>query len=138
MRLSLSERSVFEIEYSQKWTGEIFKIHTRFRRKCVPVYTLVDWDGERVEGTFYNKELQAVNVHGFPVRLREVKLITFSTSHTLSSRLDLQALAIDRALIYEPELFPALNFKMDRVNFCCFHTGNVVITGVEMMWSIQH
>ena len=30
-------RSLFDREYSQKWTGEIFKIHTRFRREGVPV-----------------------------------------------------------------------------------------------------
>ena len=55
-------RSIFDREYSQKWTGEIFKIHTRFRREGVPVYTILDWDGDRVEGTFYESELQAVNV----------------------------------------------------------------------------
>ena len=55
MRLS-HVRSVFDREYSQKWTGEIFKTHTRFRREGVPVYTLVDWDGERVQGTFYTPD----------------------------------------------------------------------------------
>ena len=55
-------RSVFDREYSQKWTGEIFKIGTRFRREGVPVYTILDWDNERVEGTFYEPELQVVNV----------------------------------------------------------------------------
>ena len=56
-------RSVFDREYSQKWTGEIFKIGTRFRREGVPVYTILDWDNERVEGTFYEPELQAVDVY---------------------------------------------------------------------------
>ena len=55
-------RSLFDREYSQKWTGEIFKIHTRFRREGVPVYTILDWDGDRVEGIFYEPELQDVNV----------------------------------------------------------------------------
>ena len=55
-------RSVFDREYSQKWTGEIFKIQTRFRRDGIPVYTIVDWEGDRVEGTFYEPELQSVNV----------------------------------------------------------------------------
>ena len=49
-------------EYSQKWTGELFKIDTRFRREGVPVYTILDWDGERVEGTFYEPELQPVTI----------------------------------------------------------------------------
>ena len=55
-------RSVFDREYSQKWTGEIFKIGTRFRREGVPVYTILVWDNERVEGTFYEAELQTVDV----------------------------------------------------------------------------
>ena len=49
-------------EYSQKWTGELFKIDTRFRREGVPVYTILDWDGERVNGTFYEPELQPVTI----------------------------------------------------------------------------
>ena len=49
-------------EYSQKWTGKLFKIDTRFRREGVPVYTILDWDGERVDGTFYEPELQPVTI----------------------------------------------------------------------------
>ena len=49
-------------EYSQKWTGELFKIDTRFRREGVPVYTILEWDGERVDGTFYEPELQPVTI----------------------------------------------------------------------------
>ena len=49
-------------DYSQKWTGELFKIDTRFRREGVPVYTILDWDGERVDGTFYEPELQPVTI----------------------------------------------------------------------------
>ena len=49
-------------EYSQKWTGGLFKIDTRFRREGVPVYTILDWDGERVDGTFYEPELQPVTI----------------------------------------------------------------------------
>ena len=55
-------RSVFDRECSQKWTGEIFKVKTRFKREGLPVYTLEDWEKERVDGTFYEHELQAVLV----------------------------------------------------------------------------
>ena len=61
MRLS-RVRSVFDREYSQKWTGKLFKIDTWFRRECVPVYTVLDLDGERVDGTFYEPELQPVTI----------------------------------------------------------------------------
>ena len=46
-------RSVFDREYLQKWTGEIFQFGTRFRKEGAPVYIILDWDNERVEGTFY-------------------------------------------------------------------------------------
>ena len=54
---------MFNREYSQKRTGEIFRINTRFRREGVPVYTILDWYGDRVEGSFYEPELQAVKVY---------------------------------------------------------------------------
>ena len=69
--------------------------------------------------------------YGCPVYLTDAKIITVSASHTLSGGLDLYRLAGDRSLLYEPEIFPALNFKIEGVNFCCFHTGEVVITGIK-------
>lgn len=55
-------RNVFDREYSQKWTGELFKVRRRFRRDGLPSYSIEDWSGEKIEGTFYEPELQAVNV----------------------------------------------------------------------------
>ena len=55
-------RNVFDREYSQKWTGELFKVKRRFKRDGLPVYGLEDWSGEVIQGTFYEPELQAVNV----------------------------------------------------------------------------
>ena len=55
-------RNVFDREYSQKWTGELFKIKSRFRREGLPVYTLMDWENDVINGTFYEPELQAVDV----------------------------------------------------------------------------
>ena len=76
----------------------------------------------------YARQLQK---YGCPVRLKDVKIITASASHTLSVALDLYRLARDRTLLYEPELFPAVNLKREGINFCCFHTGKVVITGIR-------
>ena len=69
--------------------------------------------------------------------LTDVKIITVSVSHTLSGGLDLYRLAEERSLLYEPEIFPALNFKIEGVNFCCFHTGKVVITGIKTTTQID-
>ena len=55
-------RHVFVREYSQKWTGELFKVKSRKWRQHLAVYTLEDWNGEAIQGTFYEPELQAVRV----------------------------------------------------------------------------
>jgi hypothetical protein len=51
-------RSAFQREYSAKWSREIFKISDRFPRQRQPLYKLIDWDGDPIKGTFYEKELQ--------------------------------------------------------------------------------
>ena len=76
----------------------------------------------------YARRLQRL---GYPVDLKDVKWITLSATHTLSYAIDIQKLATERSsVVYEPELFPAANFKVEGVNFCCFTSGKVVITGV--------
>lgn len=55
-------KKTFDREYDQKWTGEIFKISRRMRREGLNVYRVVDYHDEPVEGTFYEVELQSVEV----------------------------------------------------------------------------
>ena len=69
--------------------------------------------------------------------LTDAKNITVLASHTLSDGLDLYRLAGYRSLLYEPEIFPALNFKIKGVNFYCCYTGKVVITGIKTMTQID-
>ena len=54
-------RNAFQREYSSRWTAEIFKIVRRYMRQGQPIYKLVDWYDDPVEGTFYQKELQKVD-----------------------------------------------------------------------------
>lgn len=54
--------SVFDREYDQKWSGEIFIVCRRFLRNGIPVYTLSDYNDEVITGTFYQQELQKVDV----------------------------------------------------------------------------
>ena len=51
-------RAAFQREYNVRWSREVFKVSHRFPRQHQPLYKLVDWDGDPVEGTFYQKELQ--------------------------------------------------------------------------------
>ena len=60
VRISSNKR-VFQRDYQQKWTEEIFTIHSRYLRQGIPVYKLVDYDKEPIQGTFYQSELQRVS-----------------------------------------------------------------------------
>ena len=55
-------RTPFNRAYDSKWTGEIFKIFRRFIRQGQQIYTLVDWYDNPVKGTFYEYELQKIEV----------------------------------------------------------------------------
>lgn len=54
--------SVLDREYDEKWSGEIFIVRRRFMRNGIPVYTLGDYNDEAITGTFYQPELQKVDV----------------------------------------------------------------------------
>lgn len=55
-------RNPFTREYDEKWTGEIFKISQKILRGGLPVYRLKDFHDEEIKGTFYQSELQKVDV----------------------------------------------------------------------------
>jgi len=51
----------FKKGYLPGWTKEVF-IVTRVNHGAVPTYKLKEWNGEPLEGTFYEEDLQKVNV----------------------------------------------------------------------------
>lgn len=51
----------FQRDYQHKYSEEVFKINKRFKREGIPLYTLVDYDNDPIDGTFYENELQKVN-----------------------------------------------------------------------------
>jgi transposase-like protein len=54
-------RGVFDKRYMQGYSAELFTI-TECLPRIPPVYTLKDYDGELIEGSFYEKELQKVQL----------------------------------------------------------------------------
>lgn len=68
---------------------------------------------------------------GLKVELQHVKVVTASACHVLSAPLDFNTLVRERQVIYEPELFPTVNFQADGITFSCFHTGKIIITGIK-------
>ena len=61
VRLSYLAKT-FDRGYDQKWTGELFRIVKRYLRRGIPVYKVQDYAGESITGTFYESELQKVEV----------------------------------------------------------------------------
>ena len=60
VRISKAKRH-FEKGYMANWTEELFTI-VDVHRSDPPVYRLVDWHGDSLDGTFYEPELQKVIV----------------------------------------------------------------------------
>ena len=56
VRISALKRT-FEREYDEKFTRELFVITGRKMTQGIPVYTLKDYEGEEIVGSFYEKEL---------------------------------------------------------------------------------
>ena len=134
-------RGLFDREYSQNGPAKYIKSRRISKERAYPCTGSIE---EKVEGKFYEQELQSLRQYarqlqrlGYPLSLKKIKMVTASASHSLSDRFDIMTLAIERTVVYEPELFPALNFKMDGINFCCFHMGKVVITGEKCISHID-
>ena len=71
--------------------------------------------------------------HGFAVNLKKIIVVTISAVHRLSSRLNLKDLCEMLRATYNPELLNAAILKKKRINFNCFQSGAVVITGIRRM-----
>ena len=59
VRISL-EKYIFEKSYETNWTEEIFTIYD-IKYSNVPYYYLQDLNDEKIEGSFYEQELQKAN-----------------------------------------------------------------------------
>ena len=59
VRISKARRA-FKKGYLSNWTEEVFTIVAR-EKKIRPVYTLKDYNGEIIEGKFYEEELKQVD-----------------------------------------------------------------------------
>jgi len=55
-------RGAFRREYDEKYSHEIYRIKSRYKRSGIPVYVLTEYDGSLIKGTFYEEELQHVTV----------------------------------------------------------------------------
>ena len=71
--------------------------------------------------------------HGSQVTLKKIDLVTISAVHRLSSTLELGEVCGMLGADYNPEILNAAILKKKRINFNCFRSGAVVITGIRHM-----
>ncbi len=55
-------RNIFTREYDEKWTGEVFTVSSRFWRNQTPIYRIKDYNGDEISGSFYQSELQKIDM----------------------------------------------------------------------------
>lgn len=68
-------RSAFEREYYSRWTDEVFFVTGRVIKQGFDIYTLKDWDGHPIKGTFYRWELQKVSVQRHDDTLYQIERV---------------------------------------------------------------
>jgi hypothetical protein len=55
-------KTIFTRAYDQTYSGEVFKVHKRYHRGTLPIYRLRDLQEEDIKGTFYQSELQRIDI----------------------------------------------------------------------------
>ena len=53
---------VFKKSYLPQWTEEVFLVKTTYTKQPVVTYKLTEWDGKDIKGTFYEQDVQKVEV----------------------------------------------------------------------------
>ena len=60
------KKNLFEKGYTQRWTEEVFKISKM--QLTIPVtYKITDYNGEEIQGSFYEQELQKTSQSTFRI-----------------------------------------------------------------------
>ena len=54
-------KSLFSREFYERWSREIFRVKSRFRRDNINLFTVVDCAGDKVVGVFFASELSKVD-----------------------------------------------------------------------------
>ena len=55
-------RNVFTRAYDETYSGEVFQVFKRYHRGTLPIYRLRDLQHDDIKGTFYESELQKVDI----------------------------------------------------------------------------
>jgi hypothetical protein len=53
---------VFTRAYDENYSGKVLQVYKRYHRGTLPIYRLRDMQQEEIKGTFYESELQKVDL----------------------------------------------------------------------------
>ena len=60
------KKKIFDKVYTQRWTEEVFKI-SKIQLTIPVTYKITDYDGEEIQGSFYEQELQKTTQDTFRI-----------------------------------------------------------------------
>lgn len=60
-------KTTFEKGYTPKWSKEVFKIYNVNTKQTPVMYSIEDQQGEKIDGKFYQNELQKTNLKDFAI-----------------------------------------------------------------------
>ena len=60
------KKKIFDKEYTQRWTEEVFKI-SKIQLTILVTYKITDYIGEEIQGSFYEQELQKTSQDVFRI-----------------------------------------------------------------------
>lgn len=78
--------------------------------------------------TYIRHYVNILAMQGHAVRLSDVRVVNMSAVHKLEGKINVCAIPGGQ---YEPEIFNACFMKHHTCTFCIFHTGTVVMTGIQ-------
>ncbi|XP_065639454.1 uncharacterized protein LOC136072232 [Hydra vulgaris] len=62
----IKKKELFEKGYTPRWTEEVFTV-SQIQYTDPPPYKITDYNGEEIQGTFYEQELQKANQEIFRI-----------------------------------------------------------------------
>lgn len=83
VRISKVRSSLFRKSYKGNWTEEVFKIKSIFYRHPQTMYELTDLNDKKIEGTFYDSEIQKIPID---MSLKEWKIEKIIKSRTIKGQ----------------------------------------------------
>jgi transcription initiation factor TFIID TATA-box-binding protein len=111
-----------------KATAQLFQ---NGKMVCLGTKTLADLDQAGREFVRF------LTLLGYPAKFTSFTVCNMVGSADAKFRIDVENLSDENGGFFAPELFPALNYRLNNITFLIFHSGKVVATGAKKQEEID-